>query len=33
LEAEGVEFSEQGKIDLRRYLWDGLADRDLGEGK
>lgn len=31
LEAEGVEFSEQGKIDLRRYLWDGLAGNGLGE--
>jgi len=29
LEAEGVEFSAQGKVDWQRYGWDGLSAVEL----
>jgi methylated-DNA-protein-cysteine methyltransferase-like protein len=30
LEAEGVEFDERGRVDLRRYAWAGPDKLSLG---
>jgi methylated-DNA-protein-cysteine methyltransferase-like protein len=32
LEAEGVEFDRQGRVDMRRFGWDGCVDLPAGLG-
>lgn len=29
LEAEGVQFTEEGRVDMARFLWDGLTEEHV----